>query len=168
MRRFDPATRERGRPARMHPRYVPLSSLRYGTRQASARPSSSKSDGTWAHLGARASRPHPPPLRAPQFPCDTAPGHPAGRNGMGSVEAESWLRCRSIRVEEMAEAVSGFVRAGNSGLPGGTSFRDVVATKAVHQTICLFMVRLQHHRQFLPPMICPAAQVRNLFETAIP
>ena len=119
MRRFDPATRERGRPARIHPRYVPLSfpamrhpasqratleqqerwdmgppgsagvppactpvtcrsvSLRCGTRRASAPPSSSKSDGTWAHLGARASRPHAPPLRAAQFPCDTAPGKPA-------------------------------------------------------------------------------------------
>ena len=151
----DGPTWERGRPARTHPRYVPLSfpairhpasqcatldqqerwemvppgsagvppactpvtcpsvSLRYGTRQASARPSSNKSDGTWAHLGARASRPHAPPLRAAQFPCDVAPGHPAGRNGMGSVEAESWPRCRSIQVEKMAEAVPGLVRAGD-------------------------------------------------------
>ena len=31
---------------------------------------------------------------------------------MGSAEAESWRRCRSNRVEELAEAVPGCVRAG--------------------------------------------------------
>ena len=29
------------------------------------------------------------PLHAAQFPCDAAPGHSAGGNGMGSAEAES-------------------------------------------------------------------------------
>ena len=65
-----------------------------------------------AHPGARASRPHALPLPAAQFPCDTAPGHPTGGNGMGSAEAESWRRCRSSRVEELAEAVPKRVRAG--------------------------------------------------------
>ena len=31
---------------------------------------------------------------------------------MGPAEAEPWVRCRSIRVEEMGEAAGGFVRAG--------------------------------------------------------
>ena len=57
-------------------------------------------------------RAHAIPLRAAQFPCDAAPGHPAGGNGMGSAEAGSWRRCRSSRVEEMAEAVPRNVRAG--------------------------------------------------------
>ena len=65
------ATRERGRPARMHSRYG-----------------------------------------AAQFPCDVAPGHPAGGNAMGWAEAESRRRCLSSRLEEMAEAVPGLVRAG--------------------------------------------------------
>ena len=65
------ATRERGRPARMLSRCVPLS-----------------------------------------FPAMRPPGHPAGGNGMGSAEADSWRRCRSTRVEEMAEAVPRLVRAG--------------------------------------------------------
>ena len=75
-------------------------------------PLRSKSDGRRRHPGARASRPHAIPLRAAQFPCDAAPGHPAGGNGMGSAEAGSWRRCRSSRVEEMAEAVPRIVRAG--------------------------------------------------------
>ena len=64
------------------------------------------------HPGARASRPHALPLPAAQFPCDGAPGHPHDGNGMGSAEAESWHRCRSSPVEEMAEAVPRLVRAG--------------------------------------------------------
>ena len=31
---------------------------------------------------------------------------------MGSAEAESWRRCRSTRVEELAQAAGGLVRAG--------------------------------------------------------
>ena len=72
-----------------------------------------------AHPGARASRPHATPLRAAQFPCDAAPSHSGGGYGMGSAEAESWLRCRSSRMEELAEAVPGPVRAGRPALPGG-------------------------------------------------
>ena len=68
--------------------------------------------GGGAHPGARASRPHAMPFRAAQFPCDVAAGHPAGGNHMGSADAESWRRCRSSRVEELAEAVPGLVRAG--------------------------------------------------------
>ena len=63
-------TRERGRPARMLSRCVPLSFLRCGSR---------------------------PPCR---------------RQRQGSAEAESRRRYRSSRVEEMAEAVPGLVRAG--------------------------------------------------------
>ena len=62
--------------------------------------------------GARASRPHALPLRTAQFPCDAAPDHPAGKNGTVPAEAESWRRCGSIPVEEIAEAVPGRVRAG--------------------------------------------------------
>ncbi|MCY3758049.1 MAG: hypothetical protein OXG96_10030, partial [Acidobacteria bacterium] len=61
---------------------------------------------------ARASRPHALPSRAAQFPCDGAPGHPAGGNGMDSAEAEPGRRCRSTRVEKLAEAVPRRVRAG--------------------------------------------------------
>ena len=62
--------------------------------------------------GARASRPHALPLRAAEFPCDAAAGHPAGGNRIGPAEAEPWRRCRSTRVEEIVEAVPGIVRAG--------------------------------------------------------
>ena len=57
-------------------------------------------------------RGRPIPLRFAQFPCDAAPGHPAGGNAMGSAEAVSRRRCRSTRVAQMAEAVPGLVRAG--------------------------------------------------------
>ena len=59
-------TLERGRPARMHSRCVPL---RRGTKRGSM--------GGGAHPGARASRPHALPLRTAQFPCDEAPRHQA-------------------------------------------------------------------------------------------
>ena len=64
------------------------------------------------HPGARASRPHALPLRGAQFPCDGASSHPAGGNGMDLAETEPWSVCRSGRVEKMAKAVPGFVRAG--------------------------------------------------------
>ena len=65
-----------------------------------------------AHPGARASRPHALPSRAAQFPCDVAPGYRAVGNSMSPVQAEPRRRCRSIQVEEMAEAVPESVRAG--------------------------------------------------------
>ncbi len=46
------------------------------------------------------------------FPAMRQPAPPAGGNRMGPAEAEPWRRCRSIRVEEMGEAIPGFVRAG--------------------------------------------------------
>ena len=55
------------------------------------------------------------PSGAAQFPCDAAPGHPAGGYGMGPAEAESWRRCRSrpgAWVEEMNQAAGRLVRAG--------------------------------------------------------
>ena len=109
-------TRERGRPARMHCRCVPLSFPAIW--HLAALPA----EAPWIRAkqsprrklppGARASRPHALPSRAAQFPRDGAPGHPAGRNGMGPAEAESWRRCRSTQVVQMAEAVPGRVRAG--------------------------------------------------------
>ena len=71
------APRERGRPARMHCRCVPLS-----------------------------------------FPAMPPAGHPAGGNGMGPVEAESWRRCRSSRVEELGEALPVLCRR-DARAPGG-------------------------------------------------
>ena len=78
-------TRERGRLARTHSRYVTLSFLRCGTRPPSARPGSSKSDGKRTHPGARASRPHALPLRAALLPCNAAPGKPARHPGAARV-----------------------------------------------------------------------------------
>ena len=95
-----------------------------------------------AHPGARASRPHALPLRAAQFPCDSAPGHPAGGNGMGSAHAGSWRRCRSRRVGVMAEAAGRLVRAGRPRSRVASS-HDVVAATEVHRSLCLFVVRLQ-------------------------
>ena len=69
--------------------------------------------------GARASRPHAVPSVAAQFPCDGAADRPAGENRMGPAEAEAGRRCRLIPVEEMAEAVGGFVRAGRPRSRGG-------------------------------------------------
>ena len=48
---------------------------------------------------------NPVPLVAAQFPCDAAAVHPAGGNRMGPAEAEPGRLCRSIRVEEMGEAL---------------------------------------------------------------
>ena len=88
--------------------------------------------GGGAPPGARASRPHSLRWVAAQFPCDAAPGHPAGENGMGWAEAESWRRCRSSRVEERGEAVP--VLCGRDArAPGG------VAAKQVHRSSCLFV-----------------------------
>ena len=58
-----------------------------------------------AHPGARASRPHALPLPAAQFPRNAPPRHPPGGNATGSAQAESWRPCRSIRAEEMVEAL---------------------------------------------------------------
>ena len=58
-----------------------------------------------AHPGARASRPHPLPWIVARFPCDPAPVHRAGGNRMGPAQAEPGRLCRSIRVEEMGEAL---------------------------------------------------------------
>ena len=76
--------------------------------------------------GARASRPHALPWVIAQFPCDAAPGHTASGNRMGPAEAEPWRRCRSIRVEEMGEAMPRFVRAGRPRSRGGAFSPDAV------------------------------------------
>ena len=125
-------------------------------------PLRSKSDGRRRHPGARASRPHAIPLRAAQFPCDAAPGHPAGGNGMGSAEAGSWRRCRSSRVEEMAEAVPRIVRAGRPALPGGLHpMTSSQQRRSIGLCVYSWFV-FNNDRQFLLRMICPAGQGRHL------
>ena len=82
-----------------------------------------------AHPGARASRPHPFPWVAAQFPCDGAPVHPAGGNRMGPAQAEPGRLCRSIRVEEMGEALP--VLCGRDArAPGCASSHDVVISRS--------------------------------------
>ena len=90
--------------------------------------------------GARASRPHPLPSPAARFPCDAAAGRPAGGNRMGPADAEPWHRCRSTRVEEMAEAVPGFVRAGRPRSRGASS-KDIVPP------------RLRYRRSIRAPLV---------------
>ena len=63
-------------------------------------------------LGARASRPHPVPLVAPDPQCDFAGSHHGGSNRNGQAEGDPRRRPGSTQVGEMAEAVPGFVRAG--------------------------------------------------------
>ena len=103
--------------------------------------------------GARASRPHPLPLRAAQFPCDAAANHPAGGNRMGPAEAEPWRRCQLIPVEEMAEGAGGLVRAGRPRSRGGLhpmmslhqgdkiaeAFGRRSSLNQVHLSSCLFV-----------------------------
>ncbi len=48
---------------------------------------------------------NPLPWVAAQFPCDSAPVHRVGGNRMGPAQAEPGRLCRSIRVEEMGEAL---------------------------------------------------------------
>ena len=55
-----------------------------------------------AHPGTRASRPHALPLRSAQFPCDAAPGHPAGGNGVDRIHLKDFteagkMHCVSIK-----------------------------------------------------------------------
>ena len=59
------------------------------------------------------------------FPAIRQPAPPAGGNRLGPAEAEPWRRCRSIRVEEMGEAIPRFVRAGRPRSRGAFS-HDVV------------------------------------------
>ena len=85
--------------------------------------------------GARASRPHALPWVVAQFPCDAAPGHTASGNPMGPAEAEPWRRCRSIRVEEMGEAMPRFVRAGRPRSRGAFSPDAVIPTSQYCRSI---------------------------------
>ena len=125
-----------------------------------------------AHPGARASRPHAIPLRAAQFPCDGAPVHPAGGNRMGPAQAEPGRLCRSIRVEEMGEALP--VLCGRDArAPGWASSHEVVISRSRYRRCIrprlvieggpsLFVFIRVHwwfvfknDRQFLPRMIRP-------------
>ncbi len=128
-----------------------------------------------AHPGARASRPHPLPWVVAQFPCDGAPVHRAGGNRMGPAEAEPWRRCRSIRVEEMGEALP--VLCGRDArAPGWASSHDVVISRSRYRRCIrarlvieagpsLFVFIRVHwwfvfknDRQFLPRMIRTAGR----------
>ena len=80
--------------------------------KATRTPSRSKSDWKEGPPGSANVPPHALPLRAARSPCDGAAGHCAGGKAMGLAEAEFRSRCRSSRVEEMAEAMPGSVRAG--------------------------------------------------------
>ena len=125
--------------------------------------------------GARASRPHPLPWVAAQFPCDATPGYPVGGNGMGSAEAESWRRCRSTRFEDMGEVLP--VLCGRDArAPGWASSHDVVISRSRYRRCIrarlvieggpsLFVfIRvhwwfvLKNDRQFLPRMIRTAGR----------
>ena len=85
--------------------------------------------------GARASRPHAVPWVAAQFPCDVAARPSCRGNRMGPAEAEPWRRCRSIRVEEMGEAIPGFVRAGRPRSRGPFSHDVVTPTSQYCRSI---------------------------------
>ena len=66
------------------------------------------------------SRPHALSLRAAQFSCDIAPGRPAGGNGSGMAEAESWRRCRSSMVGRGGRGRAGINAGETPALPGGS------------------------------------------------
>ena len=65
--------------------------------------------------GARASRPHPAPWVAAQFPCDAATGHPPHRPVRS--RAMALLPVNPARGD--AEAAPGFCAGGTPALPGG-------------------------------------------------
>ena len=69
------------------------------------------------------------------FPAMRQPAPPAGGNRMGPAEAEPWRRCRSIRVEEMGEAIPGFVRAGRPRSRGAFSHDVVTPTSQYCRSI---------------------------------
>ena len=75
-----------------------------GSRRSRSLDTPQRTIGT-AHPGARASRPHAVPWVVARFPCDGAPVHPAGGNRRGPAQAEPGRLWRSIRVEEMGEAL---------------------------------------------------------------
>ena len=135
-----------------------------------------------AHPGARASRPHPLPWVAAQFPCDGAPVHPAGGNRMGTAQAEPGRLCRSIRVEEMGEALP--VLCGRDArAPGWASFHDAGISRSRYRRCIrarlvieggpsLFVFIRVHwwfvfknDPQFLPRMIRPPRRGPHLSET---
>ena len=127
-------------------------------------PLRSKSDERRRPPGARASRPHAVPLRAAQFPCDTAPGYPAGGNAMGSSEAESRPRCRSTRVERMGEALPALCGR-DARVPGGLHpMTSSLQWRSIGLRVYSWVI-FNNERQFLPPMIRPAGQGRHLQET---
>ena len=135
---FEPGFAEMGEPSHRHVSRVTGASQRAPVGFQRSRPPDTlhRTIGT-THPGARASRPHPLPWVAAQFPCDGAPVHRAGGNRMGPAQAEPGCLCRSIRVEEMAEALP--VLCGRDArAPGWASSHDVVEPKEFYPSSCLF------------------------------
>ena len=74
----------------------------------------------------------PVPWVTAQLPCDAAPGPPTGGNRMGPAEAEPGRLCRSIRVEEMGEALP--VLCGRDArAPGWASFHDAGISRSPYR-----------------------------------
>ena len=96
-----------------------------------------------AHPGARASRPHPLPWVVAQFPFDGAPVHCAGGNRMGTAQAEPGRLCRSIRVEEMGEALP--VLCGRDArAPGWASSHDAGISRSRYRR-CIALTPIRVH-----------------------
>ena len=125
-----------------------------------------------AHPGARASRPHPLPWVVAQFPFDGAPVHCAGGNRMGTAQAEPGRLCRSIRVEEMGEALPvlcgrdarapGWASSHDAGISRSRYRRCIRARLVIEGGPSLFVFIRVHwwfvfknDRLFLPRMIRP-------------
>ena len=134
-----------------------------------------------AHPGARASRPHPLPWVVAQFPFDGAPVHRAGGNRMGPAQAEPGRLCRSIRVEEMGEALPvlcgrdarapGWASSHDAGISRSRYRRCIRARLVIEGGPSLFVFIRVHwwfvfknDRLFLPRMIRPPGRGPDLFE----
>ena len=127
----------------------------------SRRPSRCKSQWKRRHPGARASRPHALPFGAAQFPCDSAPGHPAGGNAMGWAEAGSEaVAGRTARRSwpRLCQDVCGR----DARAPGWASFRDVVvAAKAPRQSLRLRRGASTGDDRHLPVEVRPPLRPRQ-------
>ena len=99
--------------------------------------------------GARASRPHPVPWVAAQFPCDAATGHPPHRPVRS--RAMALLPVNPARGD--AEAAPGFCAGGTPALPGGlhpmtSSHQRRSIGLSVYS--CSFVVRLHQRSAVFP------------------
>ena len=156
------STRERGRLARMLSRHVPLSSLRWATRPPSRRERHglgrsgdlAPPGSAWEGCGpasrrvplreARVMGAGPPGSAGVPPACTPVPSrsvslrwatrHPAGRNAMGSAEAESWSPpgARASRPHAVPSRAAQFPGMGQpAALPAGTAARPKRSPGAV-------------------------------------